>query len=496
MSNPKAYDEFLEYAKSLRALSEIAANLSWDQEVMMPPAGGTARAEQMAVLAAVAHEKQTDPAYGDQLSELIDMPLDLLAKRNVELAKRDHDRATKVPARLASEIARITSHANTVWAQARSDDDFSAFAPTLETIIALKREEADCIRVDDQSRYAALLNDFEPGMRLDVLQPLLEGLRPRLAALREAIAGSAHRPSSLSGDFDTQAQMTLAREIADVLNYDWNAGRLDLSVHPFSTGMSGDVRITTRLDPANPLDCLYSTIHEIGHALYEQGISSQEAFMPVGHHVSMGVHESQSRLWENQIGRSQAFCSWLQTHFASAFPDSGLKDPTALYRIVNRVETGFIRTEADEVHYNLHILLRFELERELIAGELDVGDLEAEWNRRFERDFGIAVPKASQGVLQDIHWSAGLFGYFPTYALGNIYAAQLMDAMIGEIGPIDDDIANGRTKAVLDWLRSNIHEKGSRMAPDALIESCVGAPVSSEPLLNYLEQKFAALYEL
>ncbi len=490
------YSAFLDYVRELRALSQVAGLMSWDQEVMMPRSGASARAEQMAALEAVAHERRTAPKYGDLLLQLEDADLDPIARRNVELARRDFDRAIKVPGRLASELARTTSHANGIWAKARDANRFEDFAPELEAIIALKREEADCIKAGGQSRYGALLNDFEPGMTVEVLQPLLEDMRPRLSALRGAIAGSAVEQPALNGEFDTDAQMKLARKIADTLNYDWEGGRLDLSVHPFSSGTVGDVRITTRLDASNPLDCLYSTIHELGHALYEQGIPQKHAFEPVGHHVSMGVHESQSRLWENQIGRGQAFCQWLYPHFAQAFGETGVEGAETLFRVVNHVETGFIRTEADEVHYNLHILLRFELERELISGELDVSDLESEWNRRFERDFGVAVPDAKRGVLQDIHWSAGLFGYFPTYALGNVYAAQLNGAMRAELGDVDAALAEGETTSVLNWLRANIHEKGSLLPPEETVEAAVGVPVSAGPLLDYLEEKFGALFDL
>ena len=493
--NP-TYDAFLDHVKEIRALSEAAGLMSWDQEVMMPPAGANARAEQMAALEAVSHERRTSPKFGDVLAELADADLDPIAARNVELARHDYDRAVRVPAKLATELARIISRAHAVWAKARDANNFADFAPELETIVALKREEADCIKTDGQTRYDALLNDFESGTTVEMLQPLLESLRPRLSALRQAIAESRVEQPSLQGDFDVDAQMALARKIADVLNYNWQAGRLDLSVHPFSSGTGGDVRITTRLDPKNPLDCLYSTIHELGHALYEQGIPAEHAMTPVGHHVSMGVHESQSRLWENQIGRGEAFCRWLQPHLADAFAGSGVEDAQTLYRAVNRVETGFIRTEADEVHYNLHVLLRFELERELIAGELDIGDLEAEWNRRFERDFGVVVPDAKHGVLQDVHWAAGLFGYFPTYALGNIYAAQLNVAMRAQFGDIESAIANGETGAVLTWLRKNIHEKGSLLLPDKVIAQAAGESVSAEPLLDYLETKFGALFDL
>ena len=290
--------------------------------------------------------------------------------------------------------------------------------------------------------------------------------------------------------------MKLARKLAEVLGFDWGSGRLDQSVHPFSSGTAQDTRITTRIDNADPLGCLYSTVHELGHALYEQGITEDLGLTPVNNHVSLGVHESQSRLWENQIARGQSFCHWLAPHFIQSFPDCGLNDAGDLYRAVNRVETGFIRTESDEVHYNLHVLLRFELERELIAGELDIVDLESEWNRRFETDFGLKVPDAANGVLQDVHWSVGLFGYFPTYSLGNSYAAQLNQAMRKDIGDLDQQLREGETGAVLSWLRKNVHAHGSLYDPGDLMQRASGAPVSVEPLLAYLETKYCEMLEL
>ena len=244
------------------------------------------------------------------------------------------------------------------------------------------------------------------------------------------------------------------------------------------------------------MGCLYSTLHELGHALYEQGIPEELAMTPVGHHVSMGVHESQSRLWENQIGRSLDFCQWFHPQFCESFGKDRVQDAETLYRLVNRVETGFIRTESDEVHYNLHVLLRFELEWDLIGGTLEVADLEEEWNSRFERDFGIAVPDAANGVLQDVHWSVGLFGYFPTYSLGNIYAAQLNEKLRADIGDLDQQISNGETGAVLAWLRDAIHHQGSLYSPDELMVRASGERVSGEPLLTYLETKYGEMFNL
>ncbi|MEM9732110.1 MAG: carboxypeptidase M32 [Pseudomonadota bacterium] len=494
----QTYGAFADHMRQLAALSQAAGVLSWDQEVMMPPKGAVGRAEQMAALSAVMHEKTTDPRMGDWLDTLENAKADLSPAQsaNIRLARRKYARASKVPMPLATELARTTSMAQNIWAQARADKHYAAFAPTLKKIIELKREETGHIASEGQSAYDALLADFEPGMTVSVLRPLLESLRPRLSALREKIAQKAPSQPQLSGTFDADVQMKLARQLADVLNYDWQEGRLDLSVHPFSSGTRGDSRITTRVEDHDPMGCLYSTVHELGHALYETGLPEEHQFMPAGQHVSMGVHESQSRLWENQIGRNAAFCRWLAPRFAAAFDRPELAEGDALYRIINRVETGFIRTEADEVHYNLHVLLRFELEEDLMAGTLSVDDLEGEWASRFERDFGMAVPDASLGVLQDVHWSVGLFGYFPTYALGNIYAAQLHQKLVADLGLLDERLEKGETGDILAWLRKNVHEKGSILPAAELMEQASGQPVSGEPLLNYLEEKYASLLNL
>ena len=496
MTSQQTYEALLGHIKQTEALAQVAGLLSWDQEVMMPPDGAEARAEQAAALEAVSHEKRTNPRLGEWLAKLDGADLTEVETVNVRLAKRSYERSAKVPARLAEELARVTARAQGIWAKARAANSFADFAPTLKTIIQLKREEAGRIAAEGVSYYDALLDDFEPGMTVAVLQPLLERLRPRLSSLRQRIADSGVAQSELNGPFPTSAQMKLSRKMADMVGYNWDAGRLDLSVHPFSSGTGGDARITTRVDPDEPFGCLYSTVHELGHALYEQGLSKAHALTPVGHHVSMGVHESQSRLWENQIGRSRAYCDWFFPHFNAAFGDCGVKDSEQLYRVVNKVETGFIRTDADEVHYNLHVLLRFELEQELMNGALEIADLEDAWNERFKRDFGLTVPDAANGVLQDVHWSVGLFGYFPTYSLGNIYAGQLNVKMRSDLVDLDGQISKGESGAALDWLRTNIHSQGSLYVPEALIEKAVGGPVSEEPLLDYLETKYGEMFNL
>lgn len=459
----------------------------------MPAKGAGQRAEQAGAMAAVIHARQADPRIPDWIAGIDRAGLSPLDQANVAAAARDHRLATRIPARLAEETAKAASAGQQAWAAAREAKDFAGFAPALARNIALKREEAACLADDGGDLYDALLDRFEPGATTAAIGPMLEGLRPRLTALRQAIAEKP-APAGLEGRFPQQKQLRFAAKVARNIGYDFDAGRIDTVLHPFCAGSGGDVRITTRTDEADPFNCLYSTIHEVGHALYEQGIG--DALAPGAQHCSMGVHESQSRFWENQIGRSRAFADWLYPAFVKAFGAGGLDGSDALHAAANRVETGFIRTEADEVHYNLHILLRFELERDLISGALEVDDLEAAWNARFARDFGREPPSPELGVLQDVHWSAGLFGYFPTYSLGNIYAAALDQAMRADMPDRDERVREARMGAILRWLRKKIHVRGRILSAPALIEEATGGPASSAPLLDYLEAKFGALYEL
>ena len=489
-----AFTALIAHFKQIAALEQVGGVLGWDQETHMPEKGAQQRAEQFAALTSVMHEKLTDRRVTDWLAEAAEGDLSAEDQRHLAEAKHAHDRAVRIPEALAAEISRKTSLSQKIWAKARKNDDYAAFAPTLAEVLELKRQEADCLRDEGQSRYDALLNDFEPGADAETLDTLLGGMRPGLTALREKIAGTGRDTAPLSGTFARQAQIDLARKLASLFGYDWDAGRLDFSVHPFSVGHFDDSRITTRIDEADPFNCIYSTIHETGHAVYEQGIDRRLMFLPAGVDASMGVHESQSRFFENQIGRSRAFITQLFPLMKAAFGGFRAADAEALYRAVNRVETGFIRTEADEVHYNLHILLRFELERELVAGDLDVSDLEAEWNHRFERDFGLKVSRASEGVLQDVHWSEGAFGYFPTYALGSIYAAELDAAMLMAIPDRDAQVAAGELGAVINWLRDNIHRHARLKPAGELMRDAVGHEPTAGPLLAYLEAKFGELY--
>jgi carboxypeptidase Taq len=492
MTGEEAYAELAAHLRRMAALAQVAGLLNWDQETQMPPEGAAQRAVQAGAVAAALHALATDPRIPDWAGAAEAAGLDGAAAVNVAEARRAHGRATLIPATLAEELARQAAESQAVWEAARMAGDYAAFAPSLARMVALKREEAACLAGPGEGPYDALLDDYEPGMDAATLEALFGRLRPGLVALRARLAERPAPAATLGGSFPAGRQLALARRLGTVFGYDWQAGRLDLAAHPSSNGSGRDVRITTRIDEADPRECIYATIHEAGHAVYEQNIDPEHAFMPAGTEASMGVHESQSRLFENQLGRSRAFCTWLHRAMGEAFGDAGTENPETLHRAVNAVETGFIRTEADEVHYNLHVMMRFDLERDLIGGALEAEDLEAAWNARFAADFGLEVPDARRGVLQDVHWSAGLFGYFPTYTLGNVYAAELHAALRRDLPELDGALARGDLRPVLDWLGPRIHRHGRMLPPAELVARACGHPPTEAALLNYLEDKYAA----
>ncbi|NNK78172.1 MAG: carboxypeptidase M32 [Litoreibacter sp.] len=486
-----AFDELMAHDRVTQALASVAGRTGWDQETVMPEGAAELRAEEMGALEEVLHARRTDPRIGDWLEKA--EAGDGVGEAKLRHIRRSYRRNTKVPEDLAVAIARQTSRGQGIWAKARAEDDFEHFTPTLSEMVSLKREEAAAL-ADGGDLYDALLDDYEPGMKGAELQALFDRMRPRLVALREKVLG-AKIAAPLDRAFDEAGQLALSTQLAEVFGYDLSRGRIDKAVHPFSSGSGTDVRITTRVAPRDPFNCFYSTIHEVGHACYEQGIDAEYALTPLGSGVSMGVHESQSRIYENQLGRSRAFTGWLYAKMRDQFGDFGVTDEEAFYAIVNRVQSGFIRTEADEVHYNLHVMLRFDLERQLIAGTLEVRDLEEVWNTRFAQDFGVAVDKASNGVLQDVHWSFGLFGYFPTYSLGNVYAGCLHQALRAAVPDLDTQLAAGDTQAATDWLRENLQRHGGLYEPrDVIARACGGKTPDESPLLAYLEEKFGALY--
>jgi len=485
-----ALEELMTFQGETEALAQIAGRLGWDQETMMPRGSARQRGAEMAAMEAVLHARRSDPRVAEWLEAA--EPGDEAGAAQLREIRRSYDRATKVPADLAKTLAQLTSESQGIWAQARADEDVAAFLPTLKEVVRLKREEGAAL-ADGGDVYDAMLQDYEPGTTAEDITKIFDAMRVRLVALRSAILEKP-MPAGLTGDFDERLQMKLARNLARDFGYDMNRGRLDKAVHPFSSGSGSDVRITTRTDPTDPFNCIYSTIHETGHACYELNIDPAYNLTPLGRGVSMGVHESQSRIYENQLGRSQAFTGWLFGRMIRTFGDIGVADADGFYAAVNRVRNGYIRTEADEVQYNLHIMLRYDLERALMAGDLEVDDLEAAWNDRFAADFGYAVDKPSNGVLQDVHWSVGLFGYFPTYSLGNVYAGCLYRALRAAVPTLDSQLALGELAPATDWLRANLQTHGGLYAPRDVIARASGAEPSEGPLLDYLEAKFTALY--
>ncbi|SPF81298.1 carboxypeptidase M32 [Pseudoprimorskyibacter insulae] len=487
-----AYDDLMRFQRSTEALAKVAGRLNWDQETMMPRGAADQRGEESAALESVLHARRTDAKIGDWLSAIDDSSLDAAGQANMRLIRHSYERNKKMPADLAAEIARLCSVSQGVWAEARANDDFAAFAPTLETVIDLKRQEGAAL-ADGGDPYDALIDDYEPDCTAAELAQMFDAMRPGLVDLRAAVL-DAPKPKALNHEFDENKQMGLARKLAKTFGYDMARGRVDKAVHPFSSGSGNDVRITTRTAGRDPFNCIYSTIHEVGHGAYEQNVDQAHLFTPVGGGVSMGVHESQSRIYENQLGRSRAFCGWLYKQMVKKFGDFGIPDAEAFYKTVNRVHNGYIRTEADEVQYNLHIMMRFDLERALIQGDLEVADLEGAWNDRFKADFGYDVDKASNGVLQDVHWPVGLLGYFPTYSLGNVYAGCLHEALRADIPDLDAQLSKGDTSGATTWLRDKVQVHGGLMRPREVIAQAIGGEPSEAPLMAYLKAKFSDLY--
>lgn len=488
-----AFDDLMSFQRETEALAQIAGRLGWDQETVMPRGSAEQRGEEMAAIENVLHARRTDPRLADWLT--VAKAPEAAGNRALDLISRSYLKNTKVPAKLASELARVTSVAQGAWAEARANDDVPGFLPTLEKVVGLIREKAQAL-ADGGDAYDALLDDYEPEASGADIAAMFATLRPRLVALREAVLGASHQPVPVTGTFSKEGQLALARQVADAFGYDWTRGRLDLAVHPFSSGSGNDVRITTRVAEQDPFNCIYSTIHEVGHACYELGIDQAYLLTPLGQGVSMGVHESQSRIYENQLGRSRAFTGWLLKRMQAQFGDFGAASADQFYATVNKVHRGYIRTEADEVQYNLHVMLRFDLERDLVAGRLAVKDVEEAWNARFLNDFGYAVDRPSNGVLQDVHWSCGLIGYFPTYSLGNLYAGCLHQALRQAMPDLDASLSRGDASPATGWLRERLQRHGGLRSPRATIEAACGFAPTAEPLLAYLEEKFRAIYRL
>ena len=493
----QAYEQFCERIRELSDLGNSAGYLSWDQEVCMPKRGAEARAQALGTLAGIHHEKLTDQGLVDLIEALQGQDLDDNAAINVREAARTQQRALNLPKELVVELSRTQSLAHEAWVEARSADDFGHFQPWLEKLLELQRRVADAVGYEG-SVYNAFLDEYEPHARVEQMGPLLEQLRVRLVPLVGAILDKARGTDpAFAGHWDVDRQESFGRQVIGDLGFDWDAGRLDVSVHPFCGGAGPhDVRLTTRYQADQLTSSLFGIIHETGHGLYEQGLPGEQAGLPVCESISLGIHESQSRMWENMVGRSRPFWQYQLPRLQAVFPELKNVDVEQMYREVNRVEASMIRVEADEVTYNLHILLRFELEQAMVSGEISVADLPGLWNERMESYLGIRPANDAEGVLQDIHWSGGLMGYFPTYTLGNLYAAQFFVQAREDLGDLDEQFDRGDTATLLRWLRENIHSQGRRLTATELVTQVTGRPLGIDDLMNYLEGKFGELYDL
>lgn len=469
-------------------LASALAVLGWDQEVNLPAKAHEFRGEVNAMLSSLLHQRITAPEFVALTKELAGVgELDEDGKVIAKETWRDVSRAKKLPPKFVEEMARLTTRAFQVWAEARSRSDFGIFCPVLEQMVELKRRQADLLGYQD-SPYDALLDEFEPGMTAARLRELFGPLSSQLSAMIKQTAGKGLEQLP-SMEYPLKKQKALNAEVAAVLGYDLAAGRIDTSPHPFTTSFHPtDVRVTTRYDEADFTVSTYSVIHEVGHALYEQGLPAKEFGNPLGESVSLGIHESQSRGWENLVGRSRPFVGWLaglMTKHFGVLPYSAEE----LHAWLNRVEPSLIRVEADEVTYNLHIILRFEIETGLMEGKIKVADLPAVWSQKMKDYLGIEVPDDARGVLQDVHWSHGGIGYFPTYALGNLYAAQFFQAANKALPDLELGFAKGEFNNYLAWLRENIHKEGRRYSPEELAKRVTGEPLNPEYLIDHLQKK-------
>lgn len=489
-------DRFREKCRLIHDLTEVQQLLDWDQQVVMPRKGAEQRGLQQAAMAGVVHSMLTAPELGELIASLkAKNDLDEDFKADLREAERAWSRAVKIPPDLVAERAKACALAQVAWEEAKEAADFARFRPHLERVLDLTRQTAAAIGTPNP--YDALLEDFEPGMSEETLKTVFSQLRDGLIPLFDRIRGAGRKPTqeALKRHFPAQAQERFGLQVVRDMGFDGAAGRLDRSAHPFTSGTFADVRITTRYDEHFLNMALFGMIHEAGHALYEQGLDPNRFRDPSGQACSLGVHESQSRLWENLIGRSRPFWRHYYPKLRAAFP--GVLDDVdaeTFYRSVNVCEPSLIRVEADEVTYNLHIILRFELESALLHRQLEAADLPEAWRAKMKSFLGIEPPTDREGVLQDIHWSAGLIGYFPTYALGNLFGAQFMETMRRDLPDLDHRLEAGELRVVKGWLNEHIHVHGRRyLAPD-LCERVTGRPLSVQPALSYLQTKYGEIY--
>ncbi len=494
-------EEFKALIAELHDLSTTVSVLGWDQQTQMPPGGSVTRANQLSTLSRIIHQKNTSPRMGELLDELEPQfqAQDTLDAVLVRYVRRDVERRRKLPTEFVAEYTKARAISGKVWEEARKNNDFKSFQPHLEKMFEYALRVAEYQGYDDHP-YDALLYDFDPGLKTSDLKSVFAQLRQDTVPLVHAIAKKLDQVdySVLERDYDEAKQREFSLEVAKSFGYDFSRGRLDIAAHPFATNFSrDDVRMTTRYDRHYLPMAMFGTFHETGHALYEQGTGPELARTPLARGAWSTVHESQSRMWENLVGRSRAFWTHWFPRLQSLFPQQleGLNAET-FYKLVNRVRPSPIRVEADEITYNLHIMLRFEIELGMIEGNLKAAELPEIWNAKMQEYLGITPKNDAEGVMQDVHWSEGLIGYFPTYSLGNILSVQLLEAARKSLGDLEGQWATGQYAPLLGWLRENIHRYGKRDLPPALIERVTGSPLTAKPYVAYLTRKFSELYSL
>ncbi|MBN1317078.1 MAG: carboxypeptidase M32 [Anaerolineales bacterium] len=496
------FKEFRGYLSQVRDVSMAAAVLGWDREVNMPEGGAQARARQLGTLSTMAHSMFIDEKVGEWLEKLApyeaSLDYDSDEASLIRVMRRDYDKQKRVPSELVGEMARAASMGQQAWDRARKASDFSLFQPSLEQLIDLRIRWAECFDYEDNI-YDPMLDDFEPGLTTAQVSAIFDEFRPKLVELVAAIAEQQDRvdASCLVGDFDVSKQMEVGIEALNLIGYDFHRGRQDRSAHPFTVHFScDDVRITNRFDPNNIFSGLSGSIHEGGHALYELGVSPNLDDTLLGEGASMTLHESQSRLFENLVGRSRPFWRYFYPRLQARFPQFNDVKMDTFYRAINRVRPSLIRVDADEVTYGLHIILRFELEQAMVNGQLKAADLPRAWNDRMESYLGVTPPNDALGVLQDIHWSGGMIGYFPDYLLGSMLSVQIFNKMMEAIPDLVQQIEKGELGQLLDWLRENVHRHGRKYTLAEMTDRMFGAPLSSEPYFEYLSSRYGEIYGL
>ena len=492
------YEDFEDRARTLQGLGDVKELLHWDQQVMMPEKGIKARSMQNSKIAKIYHQKITSDLLSDLFQELDQDELDLEERANVREVKREHERASRVPEELQEKISKKQSMAVNKWDEAREQDDFSLVEDELKEIVELKRRYAESID-SGKEPYRVLFEDYEPYISYDRMEKILDRLKQSLTEIVGKIEDADDVGQDVfEGEFPEEEQMSISRQVVDQMGYDWSRGRLDVSEHPFTLGNQFDCRITTRFDEENLAESLGATVHECGHALYELGLPQDLYGLPAGSSRDLSIHESQSRMWENHVFKSKSFLRYLLPElkevFSDQFKDVDVEDA---YRSLNRVDSdNLIRINADEITYHLHIVVRFELERALINGELEVEELPSAWNDRYEQYLGVRPDSDSKGVLQDIHWYQGSIGYFPTYSLGSVLSAQFYSKADEEIDNLEKKFASGELQPLRDWLKESIHQKGCLYKTEELVEDVTGEKPTADFFLDYIEEKFGAIYNI